>query len=209
MMQVVGRRRVIAIAAVFGLVAFGFVSGVAVDRVQAGRARTNVLKSYEEALRQRNRQFMAIELRTLGRHEAFQREWRQRLERIDEAVVLGDTRTAVAVWREAYGAAMRSGHWRDLIDVGDAAIGIGDVQDFAETAAGAARKSFLTALYRAQAQQAVDGVLRAAEGFASLGDRAAVQSCVAIAYRVAATDAAARAQVSAFAERFAAADAGK
>jgi hypothetical protein len=204
MMQVVRHRRVIAAAVIVSLVALGFVFGVAVNRVQAGRARPSVLTQDEDALRQRNRQFMAIELRTHGHHQAFQREWQQRLERIDEAVVLGDTKTAVAVWREAYAASMRSGHWRDLIDVGDAAILIGDVQDFPETAAGAARRSFLTALYRAKAQRSVEGVLRAAEGFASLGDGAAVQNCVAIANRVADTDAASRAQVQAFTERFAA-----
>src|SRR5919201_3406347 len=98
------RRHVTATAVIFGLVVLSFISGVAVDRVQAGRARADALKPYEEALRQRNRQFMAIELQTRGRHEAFQREWRQRLDRIGEAVVLGDTKTAVAAWREAYAA---------------------------------------------------------------------------------------------------------
>src|SRR5262249_28029687 len=150
------RRLVIAAAAAMGFVAFGFVSGVAVDRVHASRARAGAPSSNAEVLQQRNRHLMAIELRTLGRHQAFQREWQQRIERIDEAVILGDTKGAVAIWREAYAAAMRSGHWRDLMAVGDAAIGIGDVAEFAETAAGAARKSYLTALYRAQAQRATD-----------------------------------------------------
>jgi hypothetical protein len=151
---------------------------------------------------------MALELQAHGRHEAFQREWRARLDRITEAVVLGDARTAVAVGREAYIDAMRSGEWRDLIDVGDAALRIGEVEGFAETPRGAARQSYLTALYRAEAQRAVEGVLRVAEAFAALGDHAAVEGCVAIAYRVADGDAEARARVSVFAGRFAMAAAG-
>jgi hypothetical protein len=132
------RRRLLTVIGMVGLVSFGLGCGI------------------------------AIELQTHGRHEAFQREWRQRLERVHEAVVLGDTRTAVAAWREAYAAAMRGGQWRDLIEVGEAALWVGDVAEFAETAPGAARKSYLTALYRAQAQRSVAGVLQAAEGFAAM-----------------------------------------
>jgi hypothetical protein len=184
------------------LVAIGLAGGIAVDRVQAAHERAAVLEPYRDALQQRNRQLMAIELQTHGRHEAFEREWRQRLERIGEAVVLGDTRTAVTAWRDAYGAAMRGGQWRDLIDVGDAALRIGDVGGFAETAPGAARRSYLTALHRAQSQGSVDGILRAAEGFAGLGDTAAVQSSVAIARRVADADTEAQGRVVSFAQRF-------
>ena len=185
-----------------GLVSFGLVCGIAVDRVQAAHERATVLTPYRDALRERNRGLMAIELQTNGRHAAFQREWQQRLDRVAEAVTLGDTRTAVAAWREAYGAAMRSGQWRDLIDVGDAALRVGDVADFAETAQGAARKSYLTALYRAQSHGSVDGVLRAAEGFAALGDRAAVQNCVLIAQRIADANPEVQERVVSFAARF-------
>src|SRR5882672_7910807 len=78
------RRRVDATLGMFGLVSlglvsFGLVCGIAVDRVQAAHERAAVLKPYQESLQQRNRQLMAIELQTHGRHEAFQREWRQRL----------------------------------------------------------------------------------------------------------------------------------
>lgn len=69
---------------------------------------------------------------------------------------------------------------------------------FPETAAGAARKSYLTALYRAEAQRSIDGVLHAAEGFAALGDTGAVQNCVVMAGRLADGDAEAQARVMAF-----------
>ena len=97
---------------------------------------------------------------------------------------------------------MRGGQWRDLIEVGEAALRVGDVPEFTETAPGAARKSYLTALYRAQAQRSVDGVLQAAEGFAALGDRAAVENCLVMANRLADDDAEAQASIRAFNERF-------
>src|SRR2546427_111746 len=69
-------------------------------------------------------------------------------------------------------------------------------------APGAARRSYLTALYRAQAQRSVDGVLQAAEGFAALGDRAAVQNCLVMATRLADDDPQAQASIQAFSDRF-------
>jgi len=208
------RRRVDATVGVLSLVSlgpllFGLLCGIAVDRVQAAHERAAVLGPYRDSLQARNRQLMAIELQTHGRHEAFQREWRQRLDRIGEAVTLGDTRTAVAVWREGYAAAMQRGQWRDLIDIGDAALRIGDIADFAETAAGAARRSYLTALYRAQSQGSLDGILQVAEGFAGLGDTAALQNCIVIARRVADGDPEAQSRVVSFAERFTVATAGR
>jgi len=50
-------------------------------------------------------------------------------------------------------------------------------------APGAARRSYLTALHRAQAPRSLEGVLRVAEDFAALGDAAAVQSCMVMAGR--------------------------
>jgi hypothetical protein len=208
------RRRVDATVAVLGLVSlgplfFGLLCGIAVDRVQAAHERAAVLEPDKDSLQARNRQLMAIELQTHGRHEAFQREWRQRLDRIGEAVTLGDTRTAMAVWREGYAAAMQRGQWRDLIDIGDAALRIGDIADFAETAPGAARRSYLTALHRAQSQGSVDGILQVAAGFAGLGDTAALQNCVDIARRVADGNPEAQSRVVSFAERFTAATGGR
>src|SRR2546426_3826088 len=106
------RRRVLTVIGMVGLVSFGLGCGIAVDRVQAARERATVLEPYRDALEQRNRQLMAIELQTHGRHEAFQREWRQRLERVHEAGVLGDSRTAVAAWRGGHPAAERGGPGR-------------------------------------------------------------------------------------------------
>src|SRR2546426_10135052 len=107
------RRRVLTVIGMVGLVSFGLGCGIAVDRVQAARERATVLEPYRDALEQRNRQLMAIELQTHGRHEAFQREWRQRLERGPGGGVPGGTRTAGAARRGAHAAPVRGGHGPD------------------------------------------------------------------------------------------------
>jgi hypothetical protein len=182
------------------LVTLGLIGGIAVERVSA---RHDSAGAKRQELERRNSRLMAIELQTHGRHEVFEREWRERLARIDEAVQVSDTRAAVAAWREAYSAAMRRGQWRDLVEVGEAALRIGDVPDLGETPQTAARRSYVTALYRAQAQRSVDGILRVAQGFASLDDRAVAENCVTLAYRVADSDADAQARVRAFAAQLA------
>src|SRR5438046_10053946 len=101
------RRRILMLAGVFGLVSFGLGCGIAVDRVQAARQRAAGFESYREALEERNRRLMAIELKTDGRHEAFQREWQARLDSIQRAVVLGDDPTHAAVLVRDYGRTER------------------------------------------------------------------------------------------------------
>ena len=188
------RRRVFVVTAVGLMVA-------AVGLVFAG-ARTPMRETAPDALQQRNRHLMAIERRTAGRHEAGQRQWRAQVDRIDEAVLVGDTRGAVKMWREAYVDAMRHGQWRDVMDVGDVALRIGDVAELRESPQAAARRSYLTGLQRALAQNSLDGVLRAAEAFSMLGDRAVVENCLVLAGRIAGDDVEARGRVRAFADRF-------
>src|SRR2546426_9548524 len=125
------RRRVLTVIGMVGLVSFGLGCGIAVDRVQAAREWAAVLEPYRDALQQRNRQLMAIELQTHGRHEAFQREWRQRLERGHEAVVPGDTRTAAAARREGHAGAEGGGQRRRPVERGGGGAGGGGVRELA------------------------------------------------------------------------------
>jgi hypothetical protein len=195
------RRSTMVTIGAAGFLMLGIVCGIAADRAMADRRRDAVLEPYQDALRERNRHVMAVALRTHGRHEVFQRAWAAQLARIDEAVFVGDARGAVAAWRDAYSAAMRSGRWRDLVEVGAAAVRVGDVPEFRETPYAAARRSYLTALLRAQAERSVDGVLRVAEGFEELGDRLVVEHCLAMAYTMAEGHPEARAEVVTFATR--------
>ncbi len=179
------RRTVMAIAlGCLVLTSVGLVFGVALDRIQFDRHRAEIMKPYEAAAQRWHESQIATELGTVGRHDVFTRQWHDALARIDDSVRVGNTGAAVAAWREAYRLAARSGEWSDMADVGDAALRIGDVPEFSETVAAAARRSYVTALYRADAARSVDGVLRAAEGFAVLGDRAVVAACLGMANRM-------------------------
>ena len=189
--------RVVSIGA--GLVAFGMLSGVAFDEILSERRREAVLKPYEEALTRRNQERMKLELASNGRHPAFEARWRQLVQDIDDAGQTGNPRGAVTAWREAYAEAVRSGRWNEMVDVGDAALRVGPVAEFRETPPAAARRSYLTALFRARAERSLDGVLRACQGFVLLGDVAVVQQCIGMAHEVAGAHTEARERVVAFA----------
>jgi len=171
------RRTIIALLAVLACTSLGVLFGVTFDRISFARERAAILSSARAAAEERNRQLMLVELRTRGRDHTFERQWEMTLEAIDEALLLGDTAEAAARWREAYGMAIRSGGWSQLVDVGDAALRIGDAPALQPSAAGAARQSYLTALYRARAQRSADGIGQVGEAFFMLGDRDVAERC--------------------------------
>jgi hypothetical protein len=69
--------------------------------------------------------------------------------------------------------APRASSWEAVLRIGDEARARGD--------APAARRAYLTALFRARGARALVGVLGAAEGFKALGDREAVEHALRIA----------------------------
>ena len=96
--------------------------------------------------------------------------WTQRVALVDEALARADLSHATHEWREAYGAALRSRRWDALVEVGDRAVRIAQVAGGATQFRAEARQAYLSALLRARAQRAVEGMHRAAEAFARLGD---------------------------------------
>src|SRR5438445_11856052 len=72
-------------------------------------------------------------------------------------------------WPDAYRAALGSRRWDAMVEVGDAALRIGEATGDREVAAARARRCYLEALFRARDQRSVDGVPRVAEAFAALG----------------------------------------
>jgi hypothetical protein len=182
-------------------VAIGVLSGITIDRVSFDRQRLAILASAQAATTERNRELMLIELRTHGRHAAFQQQWERAVESVDEALLLGDTAAAVGKWRDAYGMALRSGGWSELLEVGDAALRIGDAPESWPSSYAAARRSYVTALHRARAQHAVDGVIRITDAFIVLGDRDVAERCLDLARAMADTREA-RMQVQELASHF-------
>ncbi len=67
-----------------------------------------------------------------------------------------------------------------MIEVGDAALCIGEASGFRQGSAERARQSYSVALMRARLQESIDGLRRTAQAFAALGDREAVDHCLQI-----------------------------
>jgi hypothetical protein len=124
---------------------------------------------------------------------------------VDEALAEKNVSAAVRAWHRAYVAALASRHREGLIDAGDAYLRIGQLSTSRRLAEAKARSLYLSALFRARQQESLDGVLRAAEAFAALGDTEAVEQCLRVADQVAArnADRDGPARVKAFAEQWA------
>ncbi|HEV8672653.1 MAG TPA: hypothetical protein VGX21_01295 [Methylomirabilota bacterium] len=131
--------------------------------------------------------------------------WAVHLRAVDDALADRDLSAAEHAWRNAYIAALGTWRWEGLLEVGDAYLRIGTVSGLQQAATAKARNLYLTALFRARQQSALDGVLQTAEAFARLGDRDMVAQCVRIAESLAADapDPGAPARVHAFAARLA------
>ena len=132
--------------------------------------------------------------------------WKARLQRVDDALARNDLAGAEMLWREAYAAALKSRHWEGMVAVGDVYRRLGERAGFHKTSDAKARETYLTALFRARSQGSLEGVLRAAQGFADLGDHGIVEQCIRVAHGVGARSKDPRAEdrVRVFAERWAA-----
>ena len=109
------------------------------------------------------------------------RAWTSHLERMDAALVAQDISLAERAWLQGYQQALGSRRWEGMVEAGDAALRIRAVAKAQRLAAPTARQAYLTALVRARGQGSVDGVLRAAEAFARLGDEEVVEQALQVA----------------------------
>jgi hypothetical protein len=118
--------------------------------------------------------------------------WLRHLKSMDAALATGDRRAADWALREAHWAALGSRRWEGMMEVGDAALRVGNVT--------AARTAYLTAAFRARRLNSLEGVLSAAAAFAALGDREAAEQWLAVAKELARSNESALARVRAVAE---------
>lgn len=132
-----------------------------------------------------------------------QQPWGPALRRMDDALAQRNVTAALLAFRSAHLAALGSRRWEGMADVGDAALRLNAALTPPRTMKARAREAYLNALFRARADQSLDGVLRVTEAFARLGDRDVVAQCLAIAETLASGrhDAAGVARVRALAER--------
>lgn len=130
--------------------------------------------------------------------------WPAHLRTVEHALEKADVNAAVRAWHDAYGAALGSGRWEGMVEVGDAFLRIGEVSGARTGSKPNARRAYRVAFIRAVQQGSADGLLRVAEAFAALGDRAVATQCLRIAARLAAekNDTRAGERVRAFAARW-------
>ncbi len=112
--------------------------------------------------------------------------WTVHLRHSDEALRQQDFKAAQKAWHRAYLAALGSTSWKGRLDVGDAYLRIGEVAKDREPAKAKARSLYMEALFRARSQGSLDGVLRAGEAFAALGDHEVASQTLRIAEGLAA-----------------------
>jgi hypothetical protein len=127
--------------------------------------------------------------------------WVSSLSEMDQAIARGDLMAAAAARREAYRAAIAGRTWEGFLAAGDAVLRLGDAAQSRGAAEPDARRLYLAALFRARSQYSLDGVLRATEAFARLGDREVVAQGLSIAVDLAGPDPAAQARVREVADR--------
>ena len=95
----------------------------------------------------------------------------ERITAIGEAVHRGDLATARAAWHDAYRSLRRTLDWQGMAALGDAALEAASASGARQPWDADARQAYLGALFRARAEASLDGVLRATDAFATLGDR--------------------------------------
>jgi hypothetical protein len=110
---------------------------------------------------------------------------------------------ALQDWQEAHRRVMAKGVAEELVEAGDVLRRLGEAHGTPASFDDQAREIYDTALLRARRQESLHGVLRVAEAFAELGDRAAVARALGIARNLAAHDPEGRADVQAVAARIA------
>lgn len=132
--------------------------------------------------------------------------WTIHIQAVDEALAKKNVSAAERGWHAAHVSALRSLGWDGLVEVGDAALRIGEVANGRTASEAKARGTYWAALFRARQQGSLDGVLRMAEAFAALGDHEVAAQCVRIAEGLAtrSRNAQAHDRVRAFRERLAA-----
>ena len=112
--------------------------------------------------------------------------WAGHLAAMDQALKVGNVAAAQSAWRDAYGAALGSRRWDGFADAGDAALRLGRASGAPWAGVPRARELYLSALFRARDTGSLDGVLRVAGAFNTLGDHDVTTQAVRMADRLAA-----------------------
>ena len=110
--------------------------------------------------------------------------WAPHIAAVDAALRAGDLAAASVASTEAYRAALGSRRWEGLVDAADAYLRVARAAGTPQTGAPHARQLYLAALFRARDAGSVEGVVRIAQAFDSLGDREAADQAIRTAQRM-------------------------
>lgn len=161
------------------LIGLGFLGTIVAGRIRFDHQELAILDRYSGALKS------YLQRQENSAAEATEDSWVSHVRRVEEALARQDFPAAEAAWRQAYVAALRSQRWEELIEAGDLCLEIGEAGGNPRAAEPPARRAYLQAVMRARAQGSVDGLLRAAEAFARLGDTEATKQSLRMAESVA------------------------
>src|SRR5262249_6925995 len=89
-------------------------------------------------------------------------------------------------WQEEFRAIRFNRDWQEMARLGDVALRIAAASGMRQQSESDARRAHLGALFRARAVTSLDGLLRATEAFATLGDRDVVDEGLRVAESTAA-----------------------
>jgi hypothetical protein len=110
--------------------------------------------------------------------------WGPHIADVDAALRARDLAGASAASTEAYRAALASRRWEGLVEAADAYRRIADAAGAPHVGVPRARELYLAALFRARDAGSVEGVVRVAQAFDSLGDRDAADQAIRTAQRM-------------------------
>ena len=127
--------------------------------------------------------------------------WAPAIQQVDTALARKEYSVALRAANDAYTLALGTTRWDGMVCAGDLYRRIGEATGLRRSFEGKAREAYQKAFFRARQQASVEGVLRATEGYALLGDTQMVGLGLRVAERLAAGDPEAQADIRTFRAR--------
>jgi hypothetical protein len=127
--------------------------------------------------------------------------WAPAIQQVDTALARKEYSAALRAANDAYTLALGTTRWDGMVFAGDLYRRIGEATGLRRSFEGKAREAYQKAFFRARQQASVEGILRATEGYALLGDTQMVGLGLRVAERLAAGDPEAQADIRTFRTR--------
>jgi hypothetical protein len=127
--------------------------------------------------------------------------WAPAIQQVDAALARKEYSAALRAANDAYTLALGTTRWDGMVSAGDLYRRIGEATGLRRSFESKAREAYQKAFFRARQQASVEGILRATEGYAALGDAQMVGLGLRVAERLAARDPEAQADIRTFRAR--------